>query len=351
MVQKEKEIKSRGFAGSSADPTAAFNEAALSSTEASGRDLGDAIVNLPILLAGGKGLGLKHGQHIDYNRPHLKEDYTLSYDEWRSLCGKAHTNILNALMTKIKERDQPSFFELEQVILSANGRPDRVAILSMLRDSKGNHQDKARLLCLVAATNDASQNSKANNDELDAAFVAGCNAISPASTQAAIDKSLAAVTFLRRMQSLSSPLSGMGGGGAGANAAIFSSIFNNAVAKATQMFAKFTPYYVTRVVDNLAEGRSCAEASAFTYFDPRTARDAGMPDSAAGHKYSDVIVFVVGGGSYAEFFNLQELLKGKASGANALRSIMYGTSDLLSGGDFLDQLERLGAPSAVTVAK
>ena len=25
--------------------------------------------NLPILLAGGRGLGLKHGQHIDYNRP------------------------------------------------------------------------------------------------------------------------------------------------------------------------------------------------------------------------------------------------------------------------------------------
>lgn len=44
--------------------------------------------NLPILLAGGRGLGLKHGQHLDYNRPHLKEDYSLSYDEWRSLCGK-----------------------------------------------------------------------------------------------------------------------------------------------------------------------------------------------------------------------------------------------------------------------
>src|SRR6185436_15067789 len=40
--------------------------------------------NLPILLAGGRGLGLKHGQHIDYNRPHLKGDYTLSYDEWRA---------------------------------------------------------------------------------------------------------------------------------------------------------------------------------------------------------------------------------------------------------------------------
>ena len=44
--------------------------------------------NLPILLAGGRGLGLKHAGHIDYNRPHLKEDYTLGYDEWRSLCGR-----------------------------------------------------------------------------------------------------------------------------------------------------------------------------------------------------------------------------------------------------------------------
>ena len=43
---------------------------------------------LPILLAGGRGLGLKHGQHIDYTRPHLTQDYTLTYEEWQSLCGK-----------------------------------------------------------------------------------------------------------------------------------------------------------------------------------------------------------------------------------------------------------------------
>ena len=46
--------------------------------------------NLPILLAGGRGLGLKHGQHIDYNHP-KGYDYTLSYDEWVGLCGKPGT--------------------------------------------------------------------------------------------------------------------------------------------------------------------------------------------------------------------------------------------------------------------
>ncbi len=64
--------------------------------------------NLPILLAGGRGLGLKHGQHIDYNRPHLKEDYTLSYDEWRSLCGKpmdGKARLSNVMLTMLQKME------------------------------------------------------------------------------------------------------------------------------------------------------------------------------------------------------------------------------------------------------
>ncbi len=64
--------------------------------------------NLPILLAGGRGLGLKHGQHIDYNRPHITGDYTLTYDEWRSLCGKPKddkarlSNLMLTMMQKME---------------------------------------------------------------------------------------------------------------------------------------------------------------------------------------------------------------------------------------------------------
>ncbi len=64
--------------------------------------------NLPILLAGGGGLGLKHGRHIDYNRPHLKGDYTLSYGEWRSLCGKpkdGDARLSNVLLTMLQKMD------------------------------------------------------------------------------------------------------------------------------------------------------------------------------------------------------------------------------------------------------
>ena len=64
--------------------------------------------NLPILLAGGKNLGLKHGQHIDYNRPHLKEDYALSYDEWKSLCGKPKdekARLSNVMLTMLQKME------------------------------------------------------------------------------------------------------------------------------------------------------------------------------------------------------------------------------------------------------
>ena len=64
--------------------------------------------NLPILLAGGRGLGLKHGQHIDYNKPFLKEDYTLSYDEWRALCGKPKdekARLSNVMLTMLQKME------------------------------------------------------------------------------------------------------------------------------------------------------------------------------------------------------------------------------------------------------
>ncbi|MDB5309148.1 MAG: hypothetical protein JWO38_3350 [Gemmataceae bacterium] len=61
--------------------------------------------NLPILLAGGRGLGLKHGQHIDYNHP-KGHAYTLSYEEWMGLCGKprdGQARLSNVMLTMLQK--------------------------------------------------------------------------------------------------------------------------------------------------------------------------------------------------------------------------------------------------------
>ena len=61
--------------------------------------------NLPILLAGGRGLGLRHGQHIDYNHP-KGHPYTLSYEEWMGLCGKprdGNARLSNVMLTMLQK--------------------------------------------------------------------------------------------------------------------------------------------------------------------------------------------------------------------------------------------------------
>ena len=63
--------------------------------------------NLPTILAGGKSLGLKHGQHIDYNLPGIKNYNLVNAVEHYGICHKpvkpeAHlTNLLLTMMHKM----------------------------------------------------------------------------------------------------------------------------------------------------------------------------------------------------------------------------------------------------------
>lgn len=284
---------------------------------------------------------------------------------------EAHTSVLQAVMRKIALREIPTYFEVEQGILNSGGKvADRTVITSLLKDgTKGLLEDKARLLLLVAVCGDTSMTTKASTEELDAAFVAGCESIAkntPSKEQ--IDHAIAAVQFMRRLQALQGGVRGglgsmkgagsgtglMGMGSSGSNA-LLSSFLTSAhsratslMAKAASFFTKFTPYYVTRTVHNLAEGRSCPEDDTFLYLDPRSRDNTLAPGigPGSGHKFGDVIVFVLGGGNYSEFYNLQELLKDKATSGSNVRSITYGCTDMLSGDAFLDQLKRLSKPAA-----
>jgi hypothetical protein len=63
--------------------------------------------NLPIVFAGGRGLGLKHGQHIDYNKP-PETGYKLDYDEWRGLCGRpkeSNAHLSNLMLTMLQKME------------------------------------------------------------------------------------------------------------------------------------------------------------------------------------------------------------------------------------------------------
>lgn len=315
VSQRETAIRSRPDFGN-ADPSSA-------SLEGKGKDLSEAIESLPEILS---------------KKTQLE----------------AHTNVMQAVMRCIASREIPTYFETEQGMLTAGARAiDRPAVLALLKDStKGLLQDKARLLMLLAALGDPTSLSKVGAEEYDTAFTQGCaGMVNPPSTDA-VNRALEAVRFLRKLMSLQSGTSMLRSGATGAGQGALLSNFLGAaqnrasslITKATSFFSKFIPFYVSRVVDSLTEGR---DDESFCFLDPRS--PSAVP---AGYKHTDVIVFVVGGGSYSEYFNLQEYLKDKtASGSSGLRNIIYGCSDLVSGDDFLAQVERLANTAVVPVSK
>lgn len=317
-TKRESEIRSRPVADA-AEAMVALNP--------SGRDLSAAISMLPEILAKKANL-------------------------------EAHTNILQAVMKEIAAREVPTYFETEQGVLQAGSITDKTVILDLLRDpTKGNLQDKTRLFAISALLSDV--NSKL--DEYEAAFQDGCSSSSPNNpvpcTPQEISAMLGAVSFIKRLQKLQTPMSrgfggssgaGSSGGGSGLSSMLGTVLHQRAtslMAKAASFFTKFSPVYITRVVDNLSEGKNCAEDDSYGVFDPR-ARANELVD-IRGQKFSEVIVFVVGGGCYTEYFNLQELLKQKAtSPTSVLKNIIYGGTELLSSKEFLRQLNELAVISS-----
>lgn len=265
---------------------------------------------------------------------------------------EAHTNMLQAVMSQIASREIPTFFEVEQAIVSSGRISDKAALLTLVRDgSKGNAEDKARLL-LVIALNAHGELTKEGWEEFETAFIQGCAVINPPPSKTTVDTLLAACGFARKLHAMQSSGSagggGMGGGSSyshGENTALSSflevagSKASSLVAKATSFFTKFHPLYVSRVVDLLSEGRQCPENDTFCTIDP-CSKPNDIVD-VRGQTFSEVIVFVVGGGCYAEYFNLQELGRYSTEARNSLRNVVYGSTELMDASGFVDQLSQL----------
>jgi len=315
VSKREAEIRSRpGVGTADALPVSRLMAGETQGSSSGEKDLSEAIESLPDILAKKKNL-------------------------------EAHTSILQSVMNEVAAREVPSFFELEQTLITGSSS-DRSAVLAQLQDGeKGSVQDKARLLLVAAILGEKAQYTQ----EFETAFTQGALALKPPTEQTTIDAVLAAVSFTRRLQSLQAPLSQQLQATAAPASSLdsflktASSLSAGVMAKATSLFSKFGSLYVTQVVDALSQGRNCPENDSYCSLDPRVA--AGAPVDFKSQTFSEIIVFMVGGGCYTEYFNLQELKKHKTS-TGSLNNIVYGCSELVSGGPFLEQLKLLGQKNA-----
>ena len=107
--------------------------------------------------------------------------------------------------------------------------------------------------------------------------------------------------------------------------------------------------YLTRVVDALCEIKPKSEDESFIYLDPKLGGgkgakakgDASVAPPAGRVPYTEAVVFMLGGGCYAEYQNLLEAAAAKTA-AGTSRSVIYGSTEMFNAEGFLTQLAKLG---------
>lgn len=281
-----------------------------------------------------------------------------------------HTSILQAVMNEVAARDVPQFFELESALASGQYKNDankaKNEVLELVSDpSKGNVEDKIRLVivfCLATTAKGAvitevatkmaetlETNGSSNNTGNSGATG---NGLLTREDRDKLEKGLKAIEYLKNLRSLQmipniSEVEKDFGTTSSGNSDILSSFMARAtnqasglLAKASEkvstMLGKIHKHRATRVVENLCEMKPNTEDDEYLYLDPKVKGDVDLKllRNMTRAPYREVITFIIGGGCYAEYQNLQMI-------ANDRRVITYGSTELMSPCDFLQQLGKL----------
>ena len=272
---------------------------------------------------------------------------------------ETHTNIATALLKAIKARDVDAFFEVEHSWISkASG--DRGDLDRLIAQGKGTWRDRLRAALIFCLSSDASEADvaqvRAALEKSIAEQKDGAAAAQGAAADLAALDYLTAYRFLHRLQSAhaagaapSSTASATGAGKGDGNEGwgLFGKLANSVakemvnqtagvLAGVRNLLPTNTDLPVTRVLDSLLHKAESQEAERFLYFDPKQPKGkGGRARLTAGYK--DAVVFMLGGGCYAEYQNVQDYAK-----RMQLNGVLYACTELDAPETFMEQLIALG---------
>ncbi|CAF0722597.1 unnamed protein product [Didymodactylos carnosus] len=242
----------------------------------------------------------------------------------------AHTNIATALLDHIKKRKLDVFFETEEKLMTK--QVQEKSLMEVLSDPTcGTSEDKLRLFLIQYICSPMMTQS-----ELDQYITvlkgSNCN-IDP-------------VLYIKRWKSISkmSVVSQAREGGT-TTMGMFSNLMNKASKFAMEgvknLVVKQHKLPITKIVDNLMESRSSPETDDYRYFDPKLLRATDSANTARNRQaFNDSIVFVIAGGNYIEYQNLQDYAKARSTISS--KRIVYGCTELVNATQFVEQLSKLG---------
>ncbi|RHY97155.1 hypothetical protein DYB26_007776 [Aphanomyces astaci] len=233
---------------------------------------------------------------------------------------EVHTNVFQATMDAVTTRQVPEFSMLEQRLIEGFNVPaaEVVALLS----EKGNAEDKVRLLMIYYLTTGASSREIAEFEAI--LRPPGSSTTGPLAAFDSAWKFIKQHTSLQKHASVGSSFSDSAPNNNATAAAKLKGLANNWagsfagqaqgwLTQAAEQFKNFLPenkkLQVTRVADAISELRPNTEDESYLYLDPKIKAGGGGQVPRQRTPFRDVIVFVIGGGNYNEYQNLQAYAK------------------------------------------
>lgn len=234
-----------------------------------------------------------------------------------------HTNIATVLLGEIKERSLDSYAKKEYDML-VRGSIDRNELMSVLK-GKGTKTDKLRFAIMYLIS---SENIPQSEVEM----------VETSLREAEVDTS--AFQYVKKIKSLNVSLASASSASRGNIVDWAEKLYGQSISAVTagvkNLLSSDQQLALARTVEALMEGRPNPEIDSYLLFDPRA------PKSSSGSHlrgpFKEAIVFMIGGGNYVEHGSLQELARHQ----QPAKHIIYGATEILSGGDFVDQLAMLG---------
>lgn len=235
-----------------------------------------------------------------------------------------HTNLATVLLGHIKNRALDSFCSLESE-MSSKGSVDKNQLLSQLKD-RGTKEDKLRLAIIYLLSVETTPQSELESVEA-------------ALRESEVDT--CAFQYVKKIKSLNMSMNSSVASASKSNIVdwaekLYGQSLSAVTAGMKNLLSGARQLALTRIVEALMEGKPNPEVDSYLLYDPRAPR-SGTGAQLKG-PFKEGIVFMIGGGNYVEYRSLMEL----AQRSQPTKHIMYGSTEILNGVDFVQQLQVLG---------